>query len=282
MTSAPTSHRWVQKYVPRSVRNWVRKPIRSARYVSDRLAFACGLVRTLNLRQGWSVRCHPASRECFTVFQTDPAQAAELDGFVRHCRAGMQMLDVGAHHGLFALAALHYGGSGAKVLCVEASPAAALVLSANFRVNGFERRAEVIVGAMGGEDGVLEMLTTGPFADDYLVIPTGPRADTVTVPQSTMATILAKTGMAPTHVKMDIEGFEFEVLGAAQEVLASIRPVLFLEVHGDLLRDRGVDPEKLLGILRGCGYRRFSSGDEILSDADFRRKRFNLRVVCNV
>jgi FkbM family methyltransferase len=270
----------IQRSVPRPVRNWLRNPACSAEYLFDRLAFVFGSIHKVSPREGWSLRCHPASRKYFEVFCGDPAQAEELDTFLEHCRPGMRLLDAGAHHGLFALAALQVGGTQARVVCVEASPGAAAVLSANLRLNGVDHRADIVVAAIGGADGELEMLTTGPFAGDYLVVPTTPRADTTNIPQFTMSTLLESVGMIPTHVKMDIEGFELEALTAAAEVLTRLHPVIFLEIHGDLLRQRGREPEELVRLLRACGYRRFVCGAHTMSDADLRRSAFNVRVVC--
>ena len=73
------------------------------------------------VREGWTVRCHPISARQFALFRTDDALRQELTSFVAHCRPGMRLLDVGASHGLFSLAALHFGGQTARVVAVDPS-----------------------------------------------------------------------------------------------------------------------------------------------------------------
>jgi hypothetical protein len=64
-------------------------------------------------------------------------------------------------------------------------------------------------------------------------------------------------GAIPTHIKIDVEGFEGEVLAGAAEFLRVEQPVVYLELHGDILREKGLDPEQVLGGLVDCGYGTF-------------------------
>ncbi len=61
----------------------------------------------------------------------------------------------------------------------------------------------------------------------------------------------------PTFMKIDVEGFECEVVEGGRAVLAAARPRLFVEVHGatpDAQRERA---RRLLGQLEELGYQRF-------------------------
>lgn len=269
----------IRRLTPRTLRNWVRQPRRSARYVLDRITYACGHADKVQLRPDWCLRCHPASREHFVVFDTDRLQRAELDLFVRHCKPGMQFLDIGAHYGLFAMAAHHFGGTSARIVCIEASPKAAGILRENLKANHAENVAVLNV-AMGRNDGTLEMLSTGPAGSDYFVsVPVG-RADTLKVRQLSMASALSETGLRPTHVKMDIEGFEDDVIAGALSILKANKPLLFLELHGGYLRARQRDPALVIRHLRECGYERIEEEGTILSDEDIAHRKFECRLVC--
>ncbi len=94
-----------------------------------------------------------------------------------------------------------------------------------------------------------------------------------------VGTILASQSFTPTHVKVDIEGWEFEVIHDAKRLLQELHPFLFLELHGDLLRSRGKEPEAVVDALRDAGYR-FLQDDRELDVAAFRRSNFNLRCAC--
>jgi len=270
----------IQKYTPRSLRNWLRNPQKSFRYVADRLAYACGSTPEAVIAKDWKVRCHPASRHHFAVFNTDPVQAAELKTFAAYCKPGMQLLDVGAHYGFFALAALHFGGKGTRVVCIEASAKAAVILRANLTANGASSDVQVIEAAMGSCDGQLNMLATGPLGSDYFVVPSEHRDDTTLVKQVALTSVLASTGFQPTHVKIDVEGFEEEVIKGGEGFLRAAKPVLFLELHGDLIRRRNQKPESVVGLLRSFGYERFISDGRELSDADMQAMHHNCRLTC--
>ena len=269
----------MRRLVPRTLRNWIRQPRRSVRYVLHRSAYAFQGASAQELRPDWSLRCHPASREHFTVFNSDLAQRTELDLFIRYCRTGMQFLDVGAHYGLFALAAHRFSGTSARVACVEPSPKAAQILRANLDANEV-RNVSLLNVAMGASDGFLEMLSTGPAGSDYFAsVPTG-RSDTVTVRQLTMSSVLCQTGLLPTHVKIDVEGFEDDVIAGALKVLREHHPILFLELHGSRLRARQRDPALVITRLRQCGYERIEEAGAEMSDDAIAGRDFECRLVC--
>src|SRR5205085_4846895 len=100
----------VRAIIPRSIRNALRRPRVTLTRVWARIGFSIGGTCNLQVLDDWRVRCHPICAPSFAVFREDPAQRAELNQFVVNCSPGMQLLDVGAHWGIFALAALHYGG----------------------------------------------------------------------------------------------------------------------------------------------------------------------------
>ena len=275
-----TIRTFARTFVPRDLRNWLRTPAKSAHYLADRTAFAWGSVSTVHITGEWAVKCHPASRPHFDIFRSDPGQSEELAAFFAFAHPGMRLLDIGAHHGFFAFAALHAGGRTAEVICVEPSSKALEILRANLHANEATSRVRIVNAAVGASDGQLQMLTTGPAGSDYFVVPSGPRGDTVPVPVRSMQSVLNETAFQPTHVKLDIEGYEFEVVEASIDLLATLKPVLYLELHGSFMRARGNDPAAVIANLRKAGYRSFISGQTPLDDKLLTQLHFNCRLVC--
>ena len=269
-----------RRFVPRTVRNWLRRPGRTARYVAQQVAYYLGYAPSLTIDAQWQLRCHPISRDHFDVFSTDASQVAELSGFVSHCRPGMVLLDVGAHYGFFSLAALHYGGPDARVVAVEASDKAARVLRINLALSGVLQRAVIVEAAAGGSDGRLAVLTTGPAAGDYVAVPAEPRPDVRYVPMKSLNSIVNQAGVLPTHVKIDVEGFEEEVLRGGEEVLARAKPILFLELHGPLIRARHKEPQTVLDLLEAFGYRQFELDGKTVERRVIEECNFDCRLVC--
>lgn len=213
-------------------------------------AVACRVTST------WTVHAHPRTAISFHTHSVDPEFGDELGGFLATCRSGMVLLDVGAHYGVFTLAALHAGGPTARVWAVEPSRVCQRLLRLNARSNGIEDRVTIVPKAIGAVEGELPMLTTGAGGYDFLVAANETRPDSTQIEMTSISTLAAEIPVSITHLKIDIEGFESEALAGCGDYLRTNQPALFLELHGDILRARGKDPEALLSDLANCGYTR--------------------------
>lgn len=60
---------------------------------------------------------------------------------------------------------------------------------------------------------------------------------------------------APTFLKVDVEGYELQVLHGAKSTLNSARPDLFLEMHGQTVREKLQTAEQVVTFLFDMGYR---------------------------
>jgi FkbM family methyltransferase len=203
-----------------------------------------------------------------------------MNNFVAQCTPGMQLVDVGAHWGIFTLAALRYGGSNTRAICIEASRAAAGILTTNLSLNNCSDRVRVVEAAAGPASGYLDMLTTGAGGADYFVLPSGARPDTIRVRQVSVSDVCRQYRFAPTHLKIDVEGYENEVLLGAEECINAYRPIIFLELHTELIRRRGRDPKLVLGTLKRLGYGRFVQNSRAVSATELEHSALNARLLC--
>jgi FkbM family methyltransferase len=270
----------VRALIPRWLRNSLRRPRVTAKRLKAKAEFYAGHIERVEVREGWEIRCHPICKESFLVFGKDRPQLAELDQFVRYCTAPMRLLDVGSHWGVFTLAALKYGGEKSQVLCVEPSPSAIKILNINLRLNAQPRSVTVVEAAAGARDGSLQMLTTGAGGDDYFVVPFSSRRDTVAIRQVTLDKVCAEHRFVPSHVKIDVEGLEEDALKGALTVLREYRPILFLELHGDLIQRRGADATGVLALLISAGYGRWEQFGRSVSEDQLALCSYNARLVC--
>ena len=257
-----------RRIVPRGLRLWLQHPVQSSRWLWQKTAARSGGTAALRMRDDWSLTCHPAAVQAFAFERDQPGLRAELDGFVETCRAGMVLFDIGAHYGLFTLAALHWGGEGARVVAVDPSPAALEVFDRNMTIASAGDRVERFCAAAGAEEGETALLTGGAGAWHMMVAPDGARRDAVTVPQLTLDGIAARAGLTPTHVKIDVEGEEDAVLRGGEGVLRRDRPLVFLELHGDILRRSSRSPLAVLERLGACGYRTFEIAGRVVTPAE--------------
>ncbi|MDQ3070624.1 MAG: FkbM family methyltransferase [Acidobacteriota bacterium] len=243
----------LRRVVPRPLRTFARQPVASLTGFYHHAKFrVCGTSR-VDMTPGWTVQTHPASALAFHIHADDPAYRRELRAFLGLCTPGMRLIDVGASYGIFSLAALHAGGPGAHVIAVEPSPHAAHILHANLDANGVASRVRVVREALAAPHAQsIPVLTTGAGQAHMMIRGEEGRADTTAVAATTLDVLAAGAGC--THLKIDVEGFEIEVLKGARGTLTRERPLVALELHCALLRELGENPADAVAILRECGY----------------------------
>jgi FkbM family methyltransferase len=253
----PSLKQVVRATIPRWLRNWLKAPGKSLHWGWQQARFYLGARQVVELRPGWKLTCHPlAYQGAYHAHVDDPEQAAELDSFLSRCTPGMVLFDLGAHFGLFSFAALHRGGEAAKAVAVDASPTAVRMVETQARLNGVAGRLTAIRACVCDEDGVREMVEVGVLANGYFTAPTGdhPSGEVAATPAVSLDGLARRVGLRPTHVKIDVEGYEGEVLRGGAGVLKQGAPLLFLELHNAIIRERGQDPADVLKTLEQAGY----------------------------
>jgi len=79
------------------------------------------------------------------------------------------------------------------------------------------------------------------------------------IPMMTADEFVAQHSLARVDlVKIDTEGYELQVLRGASGLLTRFRPVLFVEINDDNLRQQGGSANELFGYLKTHGYTHFS------------------------
>lgn len=181
----------------------------------------------------------------------------------------MLLYDIGAHFGIFSLAAAKFGG---KAVAVDASPIATRMIEIEAKLNKCDDRIEIICAAVSDRSGHLDMLSSGVFSDGYFKTTKRLGSETTNVQATTIDDMVPQFG-PPTHVKIDVEGHERSVLRGATETLNRFSPVLFLELHNQMMATDGDDPRAVLHDLAEFQYETFASSgravkaDEILAKA---------------
>jgi FkbM family methyltransferase len=162
---------------------------------------------------------------------------------------GERVLDLGAHVGTFSLAA---AAAGAHALAVEASAENVALLRASVARNGF-RNVRVIQAVASNEPGQIHFHPHGPWGQVVLE----DEADgSVAVAALTVDELVQELGWLPlAFVKMDVEGWEMQVLDGMRQVLGSPQapPVLY-ECNGHTLLPYGATPEDLVAKMEEFGY----------------------------
>lgn len=251
-----------REVVPRPVRNWLRSPSQSAEWLWDSAQFSLGTTKSLAVDPGWSMICHPRAYKVAHRDQIqDEEQSAEFRNFISHCCPGMVLFDVGAHFGVFSLTAAHFGGT---AVAVDPSPTATSMIRTQAALNHWEDKIQIVCAAVSDAEGEIELLNSGVFSNGYFKFAAGRSKKDLTRTPATTITQMARTYGNPTHIKIDVEGYEAAVLRGAGGALSQISPLLFLELHNEMIRNDGGNPSATLDLLDQFGYATFAlSGEKI-------------------
>lgn len=254
--------RVVRRIVPRTMRNWLRSPARSTEWVWDGLQYTCGVTRDLDLGNGWRLKCHPRAYKVFLRDQiVDAEQSAEFRNFLSHCTKGMRLFDIGAHFGVFSLAAAHVGG---EAVAVDPSQDALRIVDIEAVLNDYSKRIRTVHAAVTSSSGSMGLLSSGVFSAGYFkVAKREPESELTSLPAVTVDDLTARFG-EPSHIKIDIEGHEAAALRGATETFGEYSPLLFLELHNEMITADGGNPNATLDALVHLGYRVFDFDGKLL------------------
>ena len=184
----------------------------------------------------------PASRGKILRILNGTYEREQTRLFERHLRPGATVLDVGAHVGYYTLLSSVLVGEAGRVHSFEPNPVNAEFLRRHVRIN---RLSNVRVE----QAAVAERAGTARF-DFGTGSGTGRLADAGALEVRTVRLddYCAEHGLAPSAMKIDVEGAELSVLAGGRETLARHRPVIFLSTHGAEVHRAS------LQVLRGLGY----------------------------
>ncbi|MGI8777809.1 MAG: FkbM family methyltransferase [Acidimicrobiales bacterium] len=166
---------------------------------------------------------------------------------------GDKVLDLGAHVGTFSLAAASVG---AQSLAIEASPENASLLRASAARNGFANLT-VVEAVASDSPGQARFHAHGPWGQVSLVDDDSHAEGSVTtVAAVTIGDLVQALHWSPlAFVKMDVEGWELQVLRGMSELLDHAQaPPLLYECNGHTLHPYGATPEELIATVEGLGY----------------------------
>lgn len=134
--------------------------------------------------------------------------------FVMHfLRPGEMFADVGANVGAFTVLAA--GVAGAKTISFEPSLETFEMLSRNVRLNNLTDRARPVNAVVGRSVGSVQF-SSGLGTENHVAAATE-KENSVTVPMTTLDHEFAAN--PATLLKVDVEGFETEVFGGAENTL---------------------------------------------------------------
>lgn len=148
-------------------------------------------------------------------------------------REGDCVVDIGANIGYYALIEARLVGPYGKVYAIEPAPHNMRLLEDNIRLNNYGN-VETFQLAIGQQNGILPLyISDNPnWCSFYLSRNVVGQVD-VTV---TSLDDFLKDKRCPNLIRMDVEGYEYEILSGMSNILGSSVPLkLFVEFHPDIM-----------------------------------------------
>ena len=174
---------------------------------------------------------------------------------------GCTVYDVGCLEGMYTLFFARAVGPTGHVVGFEPNPANCQAVHDNVVLNGFQN-VQVHEFGLGAVSSQTELVIPFGFpgqgtAQDDLQKHYLQSAGTVRIPIriETLDAVAVPKGLRPPDLmKIDVEGFELQVLQGAQETLRKFKPKLFIELHGLEETERRRNVERILALLSTLGY----------------------------
>lgn len=165
-------------------------------------------------------------------------------GFIRDhlIRPGGLVVECGSHHGFTTILLSKWVGDGGKVIAFEANPRNASIAIKNLEINKINN-VEFHTKAVGNQAGKLWITDESDArVVDYF------RPGRVKVPVIRLDDLFAE--QTPDLIKIDVEGYELEVIRGLCSTLNRKATSLSIEVHCDALKEFGSSAFELFEAIR--------------------------------
>ena len=189
---------------------------------------------------------------------------SELSSFIRYLLPRTRIFfDIGANVGYYSILAATVNPE-CQVVAFEPAPITCARLIDNVQLNGSSHiRVEQV--ALGIDEGTIQFEVYADSAFNTVRTPADANhpfftnSQVIDVPCIRLDDYLDKHGIYPDVVKMDVEGFEYNILRGAPRLLSgSQAPILFCEVEPLWLKRFGFSPTEIFDYLEDFGYECFA------------------------
>lgn len=170
-------------------------------------------------------------------------EAGTISVLQDYLHRGDVFLDVGAHIGAISCVASRFVGNKGSVYAVEPNPKNYKVLNENIELNKL-RNIHPLQTALGNVVSIAHLYTRhkNDSGSDSLIRDEKATEPGIKVTITTIDTLVEEKQIdIPDFIKIDVEGYELEVLKGARELLQSSHaPILCIEYIKEMPREKGV------------------------------------------
>ena len=196
-----------------------------------------------------------------TIYLVGAFEPGTVHRYKRLLTKGSVAIDIGANIGAHTLFLAKYVGSGGRVLAIEPTQYAYSRLLKNIALNPeLSSRISPFQAMLVHDDEcpiAPKLYSSWPVQRDRSAHPLhfGVAQSTSGAKVTTLDHIVEQAGVTRVDlIKLDVDGYELEVLRGSSKTLSQFRPVIILECAPYTLIERGDDPLELGAILSQHGY----------------------------
>ena len=205
------------------------------------------------------------------------------DALFSLCKPGSIIIDIGTNIGYVLLNFARIVGSSGLVFGFEPNPLTYNRCLENISLNDFSN-IKVLNTALGdvSREGILIVPYNRNRGEAY-ISSTKPPDHGIKVAITTLDRFVKENYITKIDlIKIDVEGYEFNVLNGAKETLKKYKPILFIEVDDELLQRQNIFPNKLIEFISSFGYSivKADTYEEITKDYNFKNVHFD--IICRI
>jgi FkbM family methyltransferase len=233
-----------------------------------------GIQRTVN---GFKVK-FPAA---WSRYYESDYEKENYEFLKRQAKPGMDIIDIGAHLGLFSVVSSVLVGDNGRIICFEPTPGTYAVLSETLRLNECKNVIPVR-GAVAKEEGLAVFYvseTAGCNSNSLIKNSSDKQAQGNEVKVYSIDGIVSQHSLKPGLIKIDAEGAELDVLEGGMNTFGQFKPILILGLHPDFIKKKGDSIERIWDLLQLAGYQ-VKDNDKEITKSDFCNRELIFDVQC--
>ena len=204
-------------------------------------------------------------------------------GLLRYLKKGDIVLDIGGNIGQTALMMAKKVGNTGHIYSFEPYPSTFQQMKKNLSLNpGISKKIQLENAALGAAPDNLMMYRDSVANSGANRMTRETHATTngkVAVPVSTIDIFAHQQQLNKIDfIKMDVEGFEFNVLKGGMEIITRHKPILFIELNDNNLREQGDNAKELIQSLIRLQYKivNAATGESVSENIDFSNCHFDI------
>jgi FkbM family methyltransferase len=192
-------------------------------------------------------------------------------------KPGMIILDIGANIGETSMAFSKLAGDKGKVFSFEPDPQTFERLKKHLELNGCANVTPVNKG-LGQNEGEL-FLEEGEHNSGGNRIAPGQQSQGKKIVVTTLDHFVEENNITKIDfIKIDVEGYEYNVLLGAEKTIKKNQPSFFIELVDDFLKDQGASSKMLVEFLEQKKYSIINANDEtpVVAGTEFANTHFDI------